>query len=365
MLSIIIVNYKSAALVLDCLHSLYGGGGGEYPFEVLVVDNASGDDSQQRVTSVFPQVIWIPVNYNAGFARANNEGIRRSAGDAVLLLNGDTLPHPSTITQAYHRLMDSSFIAAGIQLLNPDGTPQISGMYVMKGGLNYLLPLPYLGTLIKKAGQMAKVKKPHVAGVGETGSDMPGGFMPGTSQDGSLATGSSDRTAIPPSPIDVDWINGAFLMVKKNAIEKAGLLDEDFFLYAEEAEWCSRLKRTGPLCLFGDLNMVHLQGETANQEFGSTGKGYYNLYDRKGLQIMLSNFVRIRKQFGVGWFLIQLLFYLIGIPFFLLGVICSRLFSKTPRYSFSQFLRYSKNVAVIVRLSPVIIRNKPYFYKVL
>jgi len=350
MLSIIIVNYKSAALVLDCLHSLYGGGGGEYPFEVLVVDNASGDDSQQRITAVFPQVIWIPVNYNAGFARANNEGIRRSAGDAVLLLNGDTLPHASTITQAYHRLMDSSFIAAGIQLLNPDGTPQISGMYVMKGGLNYLLPLPYLGTLIKKAGQLAKVKKPHVAEVGETGS--------GT-------TGSSGRAAIPTSPIEVDWINGAFLMVKRDAIEKAGLLDEDFFLYAEEAEWCSRLKRTGPLCLYGDLNMVHLQGETANQEFGSTGKGYYNLYDRKGLQIMLSNFVRIRKQFGVGWFLIQLFFYLICIPFFLLGVICSRLFSKTPRYSFSQFLRYSKNVAAIVRLSPVIIRNKPYFYKVL
>jgi GT2 family glycosyltransferase len=349
MLSIIIVNYKSAVLVLDCLHSLYGGGGGEYPFEVLVVDNASCDDSQQRITSVFPRVIWIPVNYNAGFARANNEGIRRSAGDAVLLLNGDTLPHASTITQAYHRLMDSPFIAAGVQLLNPDGTPQISGMYVMKGGLNYLLPLPYLGTLIKKAGQLAKVKKPHVAGVGETGSATPG----------------SGGAAIPPSPIEVDWINGAFLMVRKNAIEKAGLLDEDFFLYAEEAEWCSRLKRTGPLCLFGDLNMVHLQGETANQEFGSTGKGYYNLYDRKGLQIMLSNFVRIRKQFGVGWYLIQLLFYLIGILFFLFGVICSALFSKTPRYSFSQFLRYSKNVAVIVRLSPVIIRNKPYFYKVL
>ena len=237
----------------------------------------------------------------------------------------------------------------GIQLLNPDGTPQISGMYVMKGGLNYLLPLPYLGTLIKKAGQLAKVRKPHVAGVAETDSGTPG----------------SGGVAIPPSPIEVDWINGAFLMVKKNAIGKAGLLDEDFFLYAEEAEWCGRLKKTGPLCLFGDLNMVHLQGETANQEFGSTGKGYYNLYDRKGLQIMLSNFVRIRKQFGVGWFLIQLFFYLIGIPIFLLGVMCSRLFSKTPRYSFSQFLRYSKNVAVIVRLSPVIIRNKPYFYKVL
>lgn len=352
MLSIIIVNYKSAALILDCLRSLYGGTGsegpsgrllsdGEYPFEVLVVDNASGDDSQQRVTTVFPQVTWIPVNYNSGFARANNEGIRRSGGDAVLLLNGDTLPHASTITQAYHRLMGSSYIAAGVHLLNPDGTPQISGMYVMKGGLNYLLPLPYLGTLIKKAGEMANVKKPHVA---ETGSG---------------ATGSPGRDDIPQSPIEVDWINGAFLMVKKKAIEEAGLLDEDFFLYAEEAEWCSRLKRTGSLCLFADLNMVHLQGETANQEFGSTGKGYYNLYDRKGLQIMLSNFVRIRKQFGVGWFLIQLFFYLADIPVFFIGLAFSR------RYSFAQFRHYCKNIGVILRLGPTIIGNKPYFYKVL
>ena len=132
-----------------------------------------------------------------------------------------------------------------------------------------------------------------------------------------------------------------------------------FFLYAEEAEWCGRLKKTGALCIYGDLSVIHLQGEIANKEFGSGGKGYYNFYDRKGLQIMLSNFVRIRKQFGVGWFLVQLFFYLADIPVFFIGLA----FSK--QYSFVQFSQYCKNIGFILGLSPTIIRNKPYFYKVL
>jgi GT2 family glycosyltransferase len=351
-LTIIIVNYKSTRLVLDCLEHLYRDPIAK-DFDVFIVDNASGDDSKRVITSAFPRVWWIEMSYNAGFARANNEAIRKSAGrkrsgsadkagaaipdDAVLLLNGDTLPEAGVIATCYQRLMSSGHIAAGVGLLNSDGSPQISGMYVMKGGLNYLLPLPFLGTVIKKLGEMAGVKKPHVEG-GATGRT------------------TTDAAA---TPIEVDWINGAFLMVKRSAFEQAGLLDEDFFLYAEEAEWCGRLKKTGPLCIYGDLKMIHLQGETANKEFGSGGKGYYNFYDRKGLQIMLSNFVRIRKQFGIGWFLVQLFFYLADIPVFFIGLVFSR------RYSFAQFRHYCKNIGVILRLSPTIIGNKPYFYKVL
>ncbi|HEY4286454.1 MAG TPA: glycosyltransferase family 2 protein [Puia sp.] len=336
-LTIIIVNYKSTRLVLDCLEHLYRDPIAN-DFDVFILDNASGDDGKQVIAGAFPRVWWIEMSYNAGFARANNEGIRRSVGTigpdvprAVLLLNGDTLPEAGAIAVCYQRLMSSGYIAAGVQLLNSDGTPQISGMYVMKGGLNYLLPLPFIGAAIKWIGEMVGVKKPHVEG------------------------GGVGATA----PVDVDWINGAFLMVKRSAISQAGLLDEDFFLYAEEAEWCGRLKKTGPLCIYGDLSVIHLQGETANKEFGSGGKGYYNFYDRKGLQIMLSNFVRIRKQFGVGWFLVQLFVYLVDIPVFFIGLV----FSK--RYSFAQFRHYCKNIGIILRLSPTIVKNKPYFYKVL
>jgi GT2 family glycosyltransferase len=330
LLSIIIVNYKSSDLVLDCLRSLLGDRDNPL-FEVIVVDNASGDDSRQKIKSAFPGVRWLAMDDNGGFARGNNEGIRRSHGDSVLLLNGDTLPSADSVEECYRRLAASEYVAAGVQLLNADGSPQISGMYVMKGGLNYLLPLPWLGSLLRSVGGGLGVKKPHVSGASATNA----------------------------APIDVDWINGAFLMVKRSAIDRAGLLDEDFFLFAEEAEWCSRIKKNGRLCIFGDLHVVHLQGETTNQEFGSEGKGYYNFYDRKGLQVMLSNFVRIRKQFGVGWFLFQLLVYLADIPVFLLGLV----FSK--RYSLSQWLAFCKNIGAILRLTPTIIKNKPYFYKVL
>jgi GT2 family glycosyltransferase len=330
-LSIIIINYKTAQLLVDCLNELY-----KDPvagtFETIIVDNASGDDSHDRITMAFPRVVWLQMDYNAGFSRGNNAGIRLSTGDAVLLLNGDTLPRGRTIAECYRRFMASDYVAAGVQLLNADGSHQISGNYFMKGGLNYLLPLPYLGTLVKKLGDLARIAKPHVPRKVDT--------------------------------VEVDWINGAFLMVKRTAIEKAGAMDEDFFLYAEESEWCSRLRKVGRICLYGDLEVIHLQGGAATLVFGDDAKGYVNMYDRKGLQLMLSNFVRIRKQFGTGWFLFQLLCYIVDIPVFFFGVLISGLAGRR-QYSWAHFRQFSRNVGVIIGKSSIIIRNKPYFYKVI
>ena len=332
-LSIIIINYKSAGLLADCLRTVYEQTA-SISFEVIVVDNFSNDDSERQLTTAFPRIKWIQMLYNAGFARANNAGIRASTGKAVLLLNPDTLITEAAIEHCYLSLQGSPYIAAGVQLLNADGSPQISGNYAMRGGLNYLLPLPYLGNFIKWLGNAFKVSKPNVPNATQT--------------------------------VEVDWINGAFLMVKRAAIEKAGLLDEDFFLYAEEAEWCSRLKKAGPLCIFGQYKVIHLQGETANQTFGSEGKGYYNLYDKKGLQIMVSNFVRIRKEFGIGWFLFDLSMYVAAMPVFpaaLLGDMLAN--GKKAAYRWEQVRPYMKNVLKLIWLSPRILANQPYFYKVL
>lgn len=332
-LSIIIVNYKTPQLVIDCLQSVYR----QMPairLQVIVVDNASGDNSRELITTAFPAVTWIQMTYNAGFGRANNEGIRQSAGDVVLLLNSDTLNIDNAIEHCYQQFVATDYVACGVQLLNADGTPQISGNYFMKGGLNYLLPLPYMGSFLKWLGNLAKVEKPNVP----------------------------DSSGL----VEVDWINGAFLMVKKSAIAKAGWLDEDFFLYAEEAEWCGRLRKTGKLCIYGQYKVIHLQGESANEAFNSSGKGYYNLYDRKGLQVMLSNFVRIRKQFGVGWFLVQLGFYTFTIPLFFIASFIENIFRfRNPFADFKMAARFSGNVGRIWRLLPVILSNKPYFYKVL
>jgi GT2 family glycosyltransferase len=331
--SIIIVNYKSAGLLAGCLRTVYAQTG-RIGFEVIVVDNDSGDDSREVIERSFPQVRWIQMDYNAGFARANNAGIRSATGEAVLLLNPDTLILNNAIEKCYFSLQQSDYVAAGVQLLNPDTSPQISGNFAMRGGLNYLLPLPYLGDFLKGIATMAKVSKPNVP--------------------------HADNT------VEVDWINGAFLMVKHTAIKDAGLMDEDFFLYAEEAEWCGRLRRRGKLCVFGQYNVVHLQGETANTIFASTGRGYYNLFDKKGLQIMVSNFVRIRKEFGWFWFLLNLFVYFFEFFIFPIGLIIDKLLNgRNSRFQWWQLKGYTYNVLRLIAMSPRILANRPYFYKML
>ncbi len=329
--SVIIVNYKTPDLVIDCLQSIT-----EIPvneIELIVVDNFSQDDSESKVMQKFPQVRWIQMNYNSGFARANNEGIKAAKGQFLLLLNSDTINEENAITKCFERFSHSEYVACGIQLLNKDRSPQISGSFFITGGINQLMALPYIGRVIRRIGFLLNIKK----------------------------------TSIPQArgTVEVDWINGAFLMVKKEAIEKAGKLDEDFFLYFEEIEWCSRLRRAGKLCIYGDLKIVHLQGSTANEAFKSEGKGYYNLYDRKGFQIMVSSLLRIRKQFGAGWFVIHLLLHWMTIPVFFLGVLISSPFQLGYTYSFKQFGGYVRNCFILLSVSGKIISGKPHFYKFL
>jgi GT2 family glycosyltransferase len=331
--SIIIVNYKTPHLLADCMRTVFDQPT-SIPFEVIVVDNASGDDSRDLITAGFPQVKWVQMQYNAGFARANNEGMRQASGNILLLLNSDTLVRDNAIELCYRQFIQSDYVACGLQLLNSDGSPQISGAYFMKGGLNHLLPLPYLGNLVKAAGNLVKVKKPSLM---ETSSLT-----------------------------EVDWINGAFLMVKRSAIERAGMMDEDFFLYAEESEWCSRLGKTGKLAIFGQFNIVHLQGETANETFGSEGKGYHNLYDRKGLQIMISNFLRVRKQYGAGWYLFLLCCFTFEIPVYFIAGFFDNLFHlRNPFRHFGNAAKLAANIGRCWAFAPKMISKKPWFYKVL
>lgn len=329
-LSIIIVNYNSIQLLIECLRSINKP---NIPHEIIVIDNSPNDDARDKIRSDYPIVQWIPMGYNAGFARANNAGIKASKGDAVLLLNPDTLIEGDAIAKCHDALMQSAYSACGVQLLTPDRSPQISGNFVMTGGLNYLMQVPYVGTVIRWVGLRAGVTK----------TNLP-----------------EAKQAI----TEVDWINGAFLMVKKIAIEKAGLLDEDFFLYHEESEWCSRLKRVGKLSILGNLHVIHLEGQSANKAFGSGTAGYSNLSDRKGYQLMLSMFVRFRKEFGVVWFLFHLLFYTFSIPIVFICSLIHALFSFSI-HPISLSSGFIFNVLRCWKFVFKIVQNKPYFYKVL
>lgn len=330
-LSIVIVNYHSVHLINDCLNTI-----AQYhdfsAYEFIVVNNGTAAGDREWLCRAHPYIIWIDMDYNAGFARANNEGIRLATGETILLLNPDILCTDNSIARCHQQLVQGEWVAAGVQLKDAAGVPQISGSYFVKGGLNHLLPIPYWGSLIRWLGY-------------RLGSKVPG-------------------VETPRAVETVDWISGAFLMVKKAAINKAGLLDEDFFLYGEEVEWCSRLQKAGTLVLFGGLQVIHLEGATINKSQKVQDKGYYNLYDRKGLQLMVSNHLRVRKQYGVFWFAVLLLNYTWGVMFFGICATLQRIVRlQSPIKDWTQVIRYAANIGRLWKLAPTIIRNKPYFYK--
>jgi len=335
-LSVILVNYKGPALLLDCIESIYRETT-HVSFEIIVVDNFSEDESERIVLQKFPGVVWVAMTYNSGFARANNAGIKIANGNFILLLNSDTIILENAIEKTILLLEEHREISAcGVQLLNIDGSSQISGATNVKGGLNNtLIPLPYLGSLVRYIGYKAGAKKPSIEKIEEM--------------------------------VYVDWIIGAFLLTKRNVIDKAGLLDEEFFMYSEEMEWCSRLQRSGKLCLFEGPKVIHLQGGSSNEFYNimekENSKGIWN---RKGRQIILSNLLRIKKQFGNGWFLINLFLYIIEIPVFFFGLLFDKIFAnKKEHYSWKSFFSYSANIMAQLKYTATIFRSKPFFYKIL
>ena len=303
-------------------------------FEWIIVDNNSSDDSKKILTTVFPFIRWIDMGYNSGFARANNAGILQSKSDVVLLLNPDIIIVDDCIRKCLEKFTSDNAIACSVQLINPDGSPQITGNYFMKGGLNHLLPLPYLGKALRNIAFLFKSHTTNVLKANEYET--------------------------------VDWINGAFLMVKKSAIQKVGLMDEDFFLYGEEVEWCARLRKYGELVVYGNLTTLHLQGEIINTETNTAGKGYFDLYSKKGLQLIISNNLRIRKQYGVAWFFFNVVIYILEIPVFCIcSFINNIIYLRNPFKEWKKILSYAKNVCTLIFLAPKIISKKNFFYKMI
>jgi GT2 family glycosyltransferase len=333
-LSVIIINYKSAHHVINCIESIYKETV-SIIFEIIVVDNDSADRSEKKIKEKFPNVIWIQTGYNAGFARANNAGIRQAQGDYILILNADTIILENALAKAValHRKTPEA-AAIGVQLLNPDGSHQISGAHFVKGGLNFLLPLPYLGRIVRWLGYQLKSRVPSITEVS--------------------------------GKIEVDWIVGAFILVRKKVLPHSGLMEDDFFMYAEEIEWCSRLKKQGKLYLFDEPKVIHLGGGTSSEYYVTNEhENSKNLWNKKGRQIMVSQFLRIRKQFGIIWFIIILIIFVIEIPIFIIGLFIEKMSSQQQaKYEWDDVSGYIANIGVALKLFPKIIANRPHFYKV-
>ncbi len=208
-LSIIIVNWNTRDLLARCLSSVVSGQSSaadncQLTTETFVVDNASADGSAAMVRERFPWVRLIENTENGGFARANNQAIRQSTGRYVLLLNPDTVVHPGALT-ALVTFMDAypRAGACGPRLLNGDGALQVS-----------CHPFPTLG---REFGRLFHLDA----------------LWPRARYD--MARWD------PATPRAVDVVQGACMMVRREALEQVGLLDEGYFIYTEEVDLCYRL----------------------------------------------------------------------------------------------------------------------------
>lgn len=328
-LSIIIVNYNTANLTNNCIESIYKTTR-NLTFEIIVVDNQSIDNSKLKITEKFAEVIWIDMKYNAGFARANNAGIKRAKGRNILLLNSDTIVLPNALQTCSQFLDNNSTIAAcGCQLLNEDYSLQFSGGYFERGK-RWLFDVPIWKKYTKR-----------------------------------LAKYLAHKPSKSMKQLELDWLIGAFIMTKRSIIDKGGMLDEDFFLYAEEIEWCFRLKRFGKIVLLNSVKIIHLTGASSSIEF-EANKRAVQIWDKRERQRILSVLVWLRKQYGVGWYLLSLLNFTIAGFIFFFGWIAKNIKNKRPlKYGINQPIGYLLNVMVWYKYIFKIIANKPYFYKVI
>ena len=232
-LSIIIVSWNVKELLQRCLESIFQHPPSGLQFEVIVVDNASTDGSAAMVRDGFPQVQLLVNDENLGFTAANNQAIARSRGRYVLLLNPDTEvlgDAPATIVG----YMDAhpEVGALGPQLLNPDGSIQSSRRRFPTMATAFLE-----STILQRWFPDNPVLRRYYM------LDRP-----------------DDRTQ------GVDWAVGAALLVRKEAIEQVGPLDEGFFMYSEELDWCHRIKAQGwKVVYLPTAKVVHHGAQSSEQ----------------------------------------------------------------------------------------------------
>ncbi|HHE71027.1 MAG TPA: glycosyltransferase family 2 protein, partial [Chloroflexi bacterium] len=232
-LSVIIVSWNVRELLLQAIDSLKATWQGpRQDLEIIVVDNASTDGTPEMLRSSAQDVRLLINRENRGFAAANNQGLAIARGQYILLLNSDTLVRP----QALRRLVaylethpDTGLV--GPRLLNEDGSIQPSRRRFPTLPILFLESTWLEGLLPRKALALYYVE--------DRPDDMPQ---------------------------DVDWVTGAAMLVRRETIDEVGPLDEGFFMYSEELDWCRRIRGAGWRIAYEPAaEVVHYGGKSSDQ----------------------------------------------------------------------------------------------------
>lgn len=232
-LSTIIVSWNVEEQLRQCLQSIYAQGRTPVKAEVLVIDNASIDNTVSMITKGFPQVKLITNKENQGFAAANNQGICLAQGRYVMLLNPDTEIVGNALFEMMAYLDQHPEVGlVGPQLLNSDGTVQSSRRR-----------FPTLATAFVESTILQRYLSRSSILANFYVKDKP-----------------DDITQ------EVDWLVGACLLVRSEVIKQVGMLDERFFMYLEEVDWCYRIKKAGwKIVYLPAAQVIHHYGQSADQ----------------------------------------------------------------------------------------------------
>lgn len=269
-LSIIIVNYRTYQLTKQTIESVIDG---KHPFnyDIYLVDNASDDGSLEKLEEDFQEetsdglIKFIANPENKGFSHANNRAIKESESKYVLLLNSDTVVQGDCLDKCLDYMAgDKQIGALGCKILLPGGnldkacrrsfpTPTVS-FYRMTG----------LSKLFPKSKRFGRYNLTY--------RDENGTY-------------------------EVDSLSGAFMLVRREAIEEVGLLDEDFFMYGEDIDWCYRIKEVGwKVVYLADATITHFKGGSGRQskalyEFYNAMRLFYNKHYRDEHNILVTIFI--------------------------------------------------------------------------
>ena len=275
-LSIVILNYRTFELTRDTVNSVLRY---SYPFsyEIIVVDNASGDDSLMKLQDYFKdKVKFIESKENNGFAAGNNLALRQVKSDYVLLLNSDTVVWENTLENVYSYMEQHTDVGA-------------------------------CGCRVRlESGELDKACK-------RTFPNVKNSFfrlfhIPNKSQDDNY-----NLTDLPDDEVyEIDCLTGAFMFIRDRALEDAGLLDETFFMYGEDIDLCYRIKEAGwKIIYYGKNSITHFKGASSKKQKNKLIYEFYHamyIYYKKHHAEESSFIVNIVVYFGISVLCILKLF---------------------------------------------------------
>jgi GT2 family glycosyltransferase len=230
--SVVIVSFNTRDMLRDCLNTLQRATGG-LTAETIVIDNASSDQSADMVAAEFPQVHLLRSDVNLGFAAANNRCFAIARGRYIVLLNSDAFPQPDALSRSIQHMEEHREVGLAGGILVGRNEKRQPSARMFPSPLNELLMLSGLADSFPKSRFFGRFDF--------TWADLT-------------------------RPMAVDWIPGAYTIIRRSVLERVGFFDERFFFYYEEVDLCRRVKAAGSeVWYWPDVVVVHLGGESAKR----------------------------------------------------------------------------------------------------